>query len=140
MASRSGPTTAARRRCWPRSRRAATPVTATFAGADTSTATATITAPAAKFAYLCGFNVSGLGATAATTVSPTITGLASGSTFTLNGAYTFAAGAAVQNTPFNPAPFPTCLAGNGAGTNIVVTVPGAAGNTITDINAWGYTQ
>jgi len=118
---------------------AQTSITATFSGADTTTATATLPAAAGKLTYICGFNISGLGATAATTVSPTIATLAGGNTFTLSGGYTFAAGATVNNT-LASFTFPLCVAANAVNSTIVVTVPGAAGNTSTFINAWGYQQ
>jgi len=115
-----------------------TPVTAVFNAADTTTATATLAAVAAKFTYICGFNITGLGATAATSVTPTITGLPNAFTFT--GAYTFAAGAAVANAPVSFSFGNYCLPSSAVNTAVVVTVPGAAGNTATSINAWGYQQ
>lgn len=114
-------------------------VTATFSGADTSSAAATLPAAAGKFTYICGFNVSGLGATGATIVSPTVGTVSPGNTLTFSGGYTFPAGATVAATPFNQT-FPGCLAGNAVNTGIAVTVPGAAGNTSTTINVWGFQQ
>jgi hypothetical protein len=114
-----------------------TSVTAVFTGADTASATATLSAAAGQFTYICGFNVSGLGATAATSVTPTVTGLPN--TLTYTGAFTFAAGATVADAAvsFTYAP---CLPSSAVNTGIVVTVPGAAGNTALSINAWGYRQ
>jgi hypothetical protein len=116
----------------------ATPITAVFSGADTTTAAATLAAPAAgKFDYICGFSVSGLGSTAGGGVSVTIATLASSNTLTYS--YVFAAAVGTQNTPigftYNP-----CLPASAAAAAIVVTVPGQAGNTATQINAWGFQQ
>jgi hypothetical protein len=112
-------------------------ITCAFSAADTTTATCVLAAAANKFTYFCGFTVGGLGATGATIVNPTVGLLAGGNTFTYSGAYTFAAGAAVANVPFtvNPA---QCIAGNALNTAITITVPGAAGNTSTTINGWGF--
>lgn len=116
-----------------------TPITAIFSGADTTSSAATLAAAAAKFTYICGFQIGGLGATAATIVNPTVGTVIGGNTFTFASAYTFASGAAVASTPFTYT-FSPCVPGSAVNTAVVVTVPGAAGNTSTAINAWGYQQ
>ena len=114
-----------------------TPITAVFTGADTASATATLAATAGVTNYICGFNITGLGATAATIVSPTLSGVESGNTFTYTGAFTFSLGAAVADAPVSFT-FSPCQAANAVNTAIVVTVPGAAGNTNLSINVSGY--
>ncbi|SRR5229473_2526861 len=111
----------------------ATPLTGVFSGADTASAAATLTVTAGKTGYITGFSVSGLGATGATTVIVAITG----PTNTLSYSYVFVAGATLPNTPilFN---FNTPIPASAVSTNIVVTVPGSAGNTATQINVWGF--
>jgi hypothetical protein len=113
----------------------ATPITGTFSGADTTTAAATLAGVASKTTYICSFTVTGLGATAATPVTVTVATLI-GST-TLSYTYFFPAGAAVPSQPLviNYSP---CIASNAVNTAITITVPGAAGNTATQINATGY--
>lgn len=113
-----------------------TNVTATFSGADTTTATATLPASAGKVTFICGFTVGGLGATALANGVATVTGLLGAAT--LNYTYSMPAGATVvTTTPLNVA-FSPCLSTGAVNTAIVVTVPGAAGNTATTISAWGY--
>lgn len=113
-----------------------TPIVGVFSGADTSSATATLTGVANKVTYICGFSVSGLGATSATNVTVTVATVAGG---TLSFSYAFASGATALSTTLLIF-FPMCLPNNTIGGNIVVTVPGAAGNTATQINAHGYVQ
>jgi len=115
----------------------ATPITAVFSGADTSSATATLPAAVGKFTYICSFNVSALGATAATSVSPTIATVASGNTLTYAGGFTFAAGATVGSAPLSGS-FSPCLPASAVNSGITLTLPGAAGNTSAAINLAGY--
>src|SRR5260221_5973037 len=75
----------------------ATAVAAVSSGADTTTATATIPAAPGQTSYVCGFTVSGLGATAATTVTVTVGTLPTAGT-SFSYPYTFALGAGVTNT------------------------------------------
>jgi hypothetical protein len=118
-------------------------VTGVLSAADTTTGAATLPAAVGKLTYIGGFTVSGLGAAAATPVSVTVAtvvgGTSGGAGNTLTYSYNFVAGVALPNTPlqvtFSP-PIPAS-AQNAA---ITVTVPGAAGNTATQINAWGYQQ
>jgi hypothetical protein len=112
-------------------------VNGTFSGADTTTAAATLAGVSGKTTYICGFQVSGLGATAATFVNIAVASVVGGNT--LNFAYTFPAGVTVIATPVLQ-PFNPCVPANALGTVITVTVPGAAGNTSTNISAWGFQQ
>jgi hypothetical protein len=113
----------------------ATPVTGVFSGADTTTAAATLAGAAGHTTYICNFTVSGLGATAQTPVTVTVATLTGGNT--LSYSYVFVAGATLPNTPL-AVNYTPCLAASAAATAITVTVPGAAGNTATQINASGY--
>lgn len=114
----------------------ATPITATFSGADTTTAAATLAAAASKTTFICGFQVNGLGATGLANGVATVTGLTGGAT--INYTYSMPAGVTVvTTTPLNVI-FSPCIPGNAVNTAIVVTVPGAAGNTSTTISAQGY--
>jgi hypothetical protein len=115
----------------------ATPVTGTFSGADTTTQAITLAGTAGKTTYICSFSVSGLGATAGTSVTVTVATLLGSST--LSYSYFYQAGATVANTPL-VVNYPQCIAANAAATAITITVPGAAGNTLTQINASGFQQ
>jgi len=114
-----------------------TQVLGAFSGADTASAAATLAGTAGKTTFICGFSVSGLGSTAGGAVSVTVATLTGATTLTYS--YVFAAGAAVANTPIQ-FPYSPCLPANAVNTAITVTVPGQAGNTATQINAWGYQQ
>lgn len=110
------------------------PLVATSGTVAAATAAATLATGDARTAYLCGFSVSSLGATAASTVTLTVTGI--GATFSY--LYSVAAGATVKNADlfvnFNP-----CIAAVDGNTPIVVSLPSlGAGNTTAIVNAWGY--
>ncbi len=115
----------------------AVPIAGTFSGADTSTAAATLAGTAGKTTSICSFSVSGLGATAATPVTVTVATLTGGGT--LSYSYLFQTGATAVNTPLT-VNYSPCLAANTPNTAITVTIPGAAGNTATQINASGFQQ
>jgi hypothetical protein len=115
-----------------------TPVMGVASGADTSTLSTTLpaaTAGSGKFTYICGVTISGLGATGLTTVVATIATLTGNKTASMT--YIFPAGATVATTPIN-IQFSMCVPANAKETAITITVPGAAGNTATQINAHGY--
>lgn len=102
-----------------------------------SAAVATLAASALKLNSLSGIHVSGGGATGATTVLATITGLVGG---TMTVVIPVAAGANVAITPvniqFNP-PIPA----SAINTPIVLTVPSfGVGNLNAAANAWGTQQ
>lgn len=105
--------------------------------ADTSSSTLTL-GDATHFTYVCGIDVSGLGATstAASTVTLGPFTTTAGGNVNLGFGYVFAAGATAPNTPLL-ATFTPCLVGFGV---ITLTVPGAAGNTSTTLSMWGYKQ
>jgi hypothetical protein len=99
--------------------------------------TATLAAAAAKKTYLCGFAVTGAGATAASVITVAVTGITG---TTLNFKLVVPAGAAVSITPLIVT-FPVPLAGSAVNTAIVVTVPSfGAGNAHATVTAWGYQQ
>jgi len=99
-------------------------------------ATATLTASTGRLAYISGFSVTGAGATAASVISVTVTGVTGGTmTYTL----AIPAGATVGVTPLI-VNFSTPVAASAYGTNIVVSAPSfGAGNTNATVSAWGYT-
>jgi len=114
---------------------AGTDVTASATGAA-SIATATLPAVAAKTTFITGFEVTGLGATAAAGVTVTVTGTISG---TLSYVLAVPAGATVGATPLIVS-FSRPVPSSAVNTAITVTVPSfGAGNTNTAVVAHGYT-
>lgn len=98
-------------------------------------AAAALAAVAGRFNYLTGFEITGLGATAAAGVEVTITGLAGG---TLTFMYGFVAGAALINQPLI-VNFPQPLKGAAVNTAITVSCPaGGAGNLKNTANIHGF--
>jgi hypothetical protein len=96
----------------------------------------TIPAVTGKYSYLTGFSVTGLGATSATTISVTITGLTNTLTFVI----AIPAGATTAITPLLVF-FNTPLQSSATGTAITVNVPSfGTGNTSAQVNAWGFQQ
>jgi hypothetical protein len=116
------------------------PLASATSGADTSTLSATLGSDPGRLTYVCGWAVSGLGATAATNVVVTVGNIfpGGGGNTTLVYEYAFTATAVTPNVPIGNN-FSPCLPTTAVGTGITVTVPGAAGNTVTNINLWGYT-
>jgi len=99
--------------------------------------TATIAAVANKVGYLSGFQVTGAGATAASVITVTVTGLAGG---TMSYNMAIPAGAAV-GVPALIVNFPTPVPASAPNTAIVVNVPSfGAGNTNAAVAAQGFTQ
>lgn len=100
-----------------------------------ATATATLAAVAAKTNYITGWDVNAGGATAASIVSCTVTGLAGG---TETRALPVVAGVTAPNTPLvvrYPAPIPA----SAVNVAIVVSCPTlGAGNTNATVNAYGF--
>ena len=116
---------------------AITPVAASSGNVAAATASATLASVAGKTTYLSGFSLTGAGATGASVVELTVTGLAAG---TLTFAVPVPAGAAVGLTPLN-IHFDTPLPASAAHVDIVVSVPTlGAGNLNTSVNAWGFNQ
>jgi len=115
----------------------ATPVNSTSGNVANAQAQASIAAVAGKTSYLSGFSMSALGATAGSTVTLTIAGLAGGSRTLL---VIVPAGV---TTPVNPFPliekFDPPLAASAPNTAITVTLPAlGAGNTNAMVNAEGF--
>jgi len=112
-------------------------INATSGDVAAATATATLTAPTAgagKSIYLCGFDMRGTGATSATTVALTITGLIGG---TQTYQVLVIAGATTA-TPSLTVTFPVCLKATPE-TAVVVSMPTfGTGALHAMINAWGY--
>lgn len=110
------------------------PAVSTGTGAA-STATATLTSGPGRVAFINGFVVSGLGATAAGTAAVTVTGVQGG---TQTYQITIPAGATVAVPPVQ-VNFPMPLPASGANTNIVVSAATfGAGNTTSNVTAYGY--
>jgi hypothetical protein len=94
----------------------------------------TLTSAANKLAYLAGFAVTGLGATAAASITITTTGLATNLSFVLP----IPAGATVGVSPL-VVQFDPPLPASAVNTNIVLNVPSfGAGNTTASASAWGF--
>lgn len=114
---------------------AGTPVSGSSGNVAAAAATATLAAAAGKTTYMTGFDITGAGATAASVVTATVTGLLGGTQ-----SYTIAvpAGATLGIAPVFVAfsqPFPA----SAVNTAIVVTVPSlGAGNTNAVANARGF--
>lgn len=107
---------------------AQTPITAVGTG-STGAVTATLAANAAKFTYLCSFDISATGGVA--TLGPiTITNLG-GNTFTYQ-LFSTATGAQLQKT-FSP-----CLQSTAINTAIVVTTTADATASAVDVNLSGF--
>jgi hypothetical protein len=107
----------------------AVPLAAAASGADTTSAAITLGPVTGRLTYVCGFAISGLGATAATNVLVTVGNISY--------SYAFTGTATTINTPIS-SNFAPCIPATTSGTGITITVPGAAGNTVTNLVAWGY--
>lgn len=113
---------------------AAAQVNALASGAN-SAATATLAAATGKRTWLSGFQITGLGATAAGSASVTVAGLAGGS---LQYVLAVPAGVSAGITPLVVA-FAAPLAGSAPNTAITVTVGAfGAGNTAAVVTAQGF--
>lgn len=110
-------------------------VVATSGNVAAATAAATIPAVPGRTCFITGFEVTSAGATGASVVLVTVTGIAGG---TLNYVLSVVAGATLGNAPLQiefPAPVPA----SAVNTAIVVTAPTlGAGNTNCVVNAHGY--
>lgn len=110
-------------------------VLATSGNVAAGVAAATIPAVPGKLNYITGFSITGTGATLASPVVVTVTGM-SGGTITFTAAAT--AGVLLGNTPFNyefPAPVPA----SAINTAIVVSCASlGAGSTNNVTNVFGY--
>ena len=100
-----------------------------------ATATATMAAANGLLNYVCGFSITGAGATGASVINPTLTGL-NGGTIT----YTMAivAGATLAQ-PQLDLRFSPCQPATALNTAITLTVPSfGAGNTNATVSIYGY--
>lgn len=113
----------------------AVPLTATSGNVANASAVATLTAVAGKTTYICGFDMSGSGATAGQIVVGTITGTIGGS---LSYVFTSSTGVLAGDTGvFRD--FASCIPASAISTPIVVTLPAlGTGNTNAVANAHGY--
>lgn len=110
------------------------PISASSGNVAAGTATATLTSSTGRTAYLSGFTITGSGATGASVISPTVTGV-QGGTMTFTMAIPAGVTAAVQplQVSFVP-PIPATQ----QNTNIVVSCPSmGAGNTNATVVAYG---
>jgi len=109
----------------------ATPITGNAAG-TTGAVVGTLAAASGKFTYICGFNVSAIGGTAA--IGPiTVAGLiGSSQVYQLNS--TAAAG-----QPLTQNFFP-CIPSSAVNTAITITTTADGTATAVDVNSWGYQQ
>jgi hypothetical protein len=112
------------------------------AGAAQSNA-ATLTGATSKLTYIEGFDISGGGATGASVIEVTVTGI----TNTLKYEVPIAAGAAApafgtaSTNAVYSVRFPTPIPSSATNTNIVVTCPSfGSGNTNASVVAYGFTQ
>lgn len=116
-----------------------TPFVQNFDGANAGAGTAlTVTPPNGQHAYICGFEVGGLGATSPTSVEFHF-GTLVGPGGLLFYQYTYPSGAAAVATPVTRSFFPSCLRSLNTGAAVGISnLPGAAGNTTTYMQMWGY--
>lgn len=113
-----------------------TSIAASSGNVAAATATATLTGAASQTTYITGFQINGSGATAASVVNATITGLVGGATLTYPVSVT--AGAILTNQPVTVSFYPP-LPASAANTSIVISCPSlGAGNTNNAVNAQGY--
>jgi hypothetical protein len=100
-----------------------------------ATATATLAAAGGFMNYICGFAITGGGATAASTINATLTGLNGGTmTFPMD----IVAGVTLSQPTLNIMFFP-CQTATALNVAITLSVPSfGAGNTNAAANIWGY--
>jgi uncharacterized membrane protein len=113
------------------------PVNASSGNVAAATATATLAGVDDEITYITGFELTGAGATAASNITGTITGLAGG---TMSYVVSIPAGVTVGIEPL-VVEFSMPLAASGPNTAIVVSFPSfGTGNTNAVVNAHGYQQ
>jgi hypothetical protein len=108
----------------------ATPITA-YATGTTGSVQAILAASLTKFTYICGFNVSAIGGTAA--VGPVTVINAGGSTQTYQ--LTSSATGVLLQQNFTP-----CIPGGVINQSLVVQTTADGTATAVDVNVWGYQQ
>jgi hypothetical protein len=108
----------------------ATPITGNATG-TTGAVVGTLAAAATKFTYICGFNVSAIGGTAA--IGPvTVAGLTG--TSQVYQLTSTAAGVQLQQS------FTPCIPSSAVNTAITVTTTADGTATAVDVNSWGFQQ
>jgi hypothetical protein len=108
----------------------ATPITGNATG-TTSAVVGTLTAVAVKTTFICGFNVSAIGGTAA--IGPiTIAGL-----ITASMVYELASSASGNSVNQTFAP---CIPASAANTSITITTTADASASAVAVNSWGYNK
>lgn len=113
-----------------------TPITAS-ATAAAGAMTATLTGAANQRTYITGFQVTGAGATGASVITVTVTGVITG---TMSYNIAVPAGATAAVTPLIVT-FPVPVQSSAVNTSIVVNVPSfGAGNTNAAVAAQGFLQ
>lgn len=113
----------------------ATPITGASGVVTAATATATLTSAAGRTAYITGFSITGGGATGASVVTCTVTGLVTG---TQSYVFPVVAGATLGDTPLQRL-FAIPVPASATNTNIVVSCPTfGSGNNGAAVNAEGY--
>ena len=107
-------------------------------GANTSSIAAVLPNSPGKLTFVCGFQASGLGATALTNVQINVVAVGSSTTSgNFSWAYQFPAGVTAIATPVN-INFTPCLPASATNASLAFLFNGAAGNTYSNINVWGY--
>ena len=113
------------------------PIAASSGNVANAPAEATLVGAAGVTNYLSGLAITGSGATAASVVTATVTGLADG---TLDFTVPVPAGVDLGITPLI-IPFNPPLPASAADTKVTVTLPAlGAGNTNAAVSAWGFQQ
>lgn len=113
----------------------ATAIIASSGTVAAATAAASLAAATGKTTYITGFTCTGAGATAASSVSVTISGIAGG---TPDYIFTAPVGATVGATPLN-VQFTPPIPASALNTAIVVTMPSlGAGNLAAAVTAYGF--
>lgn len=110
-------------------------VSASSGNVAAATATATLPGTQNRVTYICGFTVTGLGATAGVSVTATITNLNNSFSQDIG----VPAGVTVPLTPHTILTGPPCLPSSAPNQSIIVSVPSfGSGNTNASVTAWGY--
>lgn len=116
---------------------AATPLNATSGNVANGAAVATIGPAAGQFTWVTGFEITAAGATAASVVTASLTGLAGANSF-----YTYAVPAGVTTQgPILVVEFAKPVRSSAVNTAITLTLPAlGAGNTNAVVNLHGFTM
>jgi hypothetical protein len=110
------------------------PVSATSGDVAATTATATLPATQNRTTFLCGFSVTGTGATATSVVAITVGNVNATTTFDL----VVPAGATVT-LPITQYQFSPCIPSSQINQSVTVSVPSlGSGNAHSQVTAWGY--